>query len=137
HAFKSLTNMVHTHIVAIEIPLPPDATIIAPMTGEDIATQLQLTLAGIIEGAHLSLHDLMWLLDHAVFQMEPNTPLDVWRSTKASTDLEAAGFDYLLVTEAWWRWLSTEEQATLTQDYELVQEWIGVVPEFYRLYRVP
>lgn len=131
--------------------LPPEAAVFIPATGAAADRPLTLaTLSGIIEAydqnsaARTRLFDLLAVLDRARYQHElpldrrQQAALEAWRTSKQPDDLLAAGFEYLLFDETWWLWLSTEEQATLSDasQYELVTEWQGIIPSFYRLYRI-
>ncbi len=129
--------------------VPPVAgPILAPDTGP-LADRAALLLryGGLTEvilhsdpTAQAALFSLLATLQDVTFGPEARDPaaLEAWRGAKTPANLRAAGYDYLLVNDAWWGWLTAEEQARFQNPaaYTLVQEWRGVIPGWYRLYRI-
>jgi hypothetical protein len=46
--------------------------------------------------------------------------LDPWRASKSAADLQAAGYDYVLVSPLWATFLSLQERQTLETEYTLI-----------------
>ncbi|MBZ0310477.1 MAG: hypothetical protein K8I82_30730, partial [Anaerolineae bacterium] len=123
-------------------------SVFIPVTGTLAQRDLYIpSLAGLIqatapsdEAAQKPLRELMAILEAMQFEDDltaaQQTVISRWRETKQPEFLTEAGFDYVLVTQEWWSWLYTEEQAFIDEAYELVQEWEGDVPEWYRLYKI-
>ena len=133
--------------------LPRDAQVFMPATGAG-ATQEQAiqALAGTITATSPTLPDDNQHAQFALLQVHSQTAyqadltldeqeeaaLTQWRNDKLPEGLILAEFDYLLISQTWWQWLSFEEQSVIDdpENYELLRSWGDELPEWYRLYRV-
>jgi len=126
--------------------LPPGARVFNPVTG-DLDWFHSIEEIGALAARAPDprpLFDLMRVWEQTRHQddltltPEQSAALQRWRGSKEASDLRAAGFEYLLVSDLWWSYLSAEEFNIFTyaQIYELVAEWDAEIPGFYRLYRI-
>lgn len=123
--------------------LPTDAVIFNPATGAlaDKNTILQETGAWI-EATRLTdpLFSLLHVQEQMLFESDfSDSPLlSEWRATKQPEILQTVGIDYIAFSEAWFQWLTLEEQALFADPtlYEPIRVWQTEVPVPFYLYRV-
>ncbi len=106
------------HETAWHTAIAPDARILLP--ADNYATAIADAVPQITE--------------LSTVQADPMT-LNLWRETRDADALSRLGFDYVLVDDIWWQFLSPDEQQTLQASMSLVREWsVGTETPFFRLY---